>query len=341
MICPKNKQRLWGLLSVIAMLSSSNAIASEQYTAQCQIERTDSGWQFLNPQCDIGKGLWGRKPDERESSFWLQCNYSKSLPSKNLTKAINRLFPHNSYLVPDGDKYRCLIGPFDDQRLAEEAQNQLTRFNFDKAFIRQTANKITVTGKAGLITPLPAKILKPRQPEVIAKAEPKKQAEPPIQKTQPKANPTAQTPKPVKQEAETDKRSVLVENRVILNSSIYSFTFNNLKYHLPMTINSTEEMPPMFVREQNIYWSKVNFTTAESWCKRFGLRLPTIAELQYLHTHGQHYLLRHRWPIKANYWSNTLNTYSGEIRTLNIRSGRPDDYRPLALLYATCVVEAS
>ncbi|WP_232428126.1 SPOR domain-containing protein [Photobacterium marinum] len=341
MICRKIKQHFFWLSSTVAMLFSYNTIAAEPSPTHCLIERSDSGWQILNSQCDIGKGLWGREPRDSESSFWLQCNYSQSLPNQNLTKAINRLFSHNSYLVPDNDKYRCVIGPFEDHQLAEKAQRQLERFNIDKTFIRQTAHKITVTGQAGLITPLATTILKPRIPEVVPSTAPQQPAKPVTQKAQAKAKPATKPTESANQKSDTGKHSILVENRVILNSAIYSFTFNNLKYHLPMTINSTEEMPPMFVREQNIYWSKVNFTTAESWCKRFGLRLPTIAELQYLHTHGQHYLLRHRWPIKANYWSNTLNTYSGEIRTLNIRSGRPDDYRPLALLYATCVVEAS
>lgn len=93
----------------------------------------------------------------------------------------------------------------------------------------------------------------------------------------------------------------------------------------------------MMNKEHGQFWSKVNYQTAQSWCRRYGLRLPTLEELTALHTYGQHHLLRLQWPIKANYWSSTVSFYSGEIQTLNLRSGRGDDYRPLALLYTTCV----
>ncbi|WP_299015503.1 SPOR domain-containing protein [uncultured Photobacterium sp.] len=322
MICTKNLFPPYWLLLSLGSLFSYSSLATEQPSSQCQIERSASEWQFLNSQCDIGTGLWGRKPKENNGSFWLQCNYSKALPNKLLSKAIHKFFPHNSYLIPDNGKYRCVIGPFQDHELVKNAQQQFAKLNINKAFVRQTTTQITVRGQTELpVISAPTEIKTSKQNAAIKSKQTK--------------SVTKETQK------QTDKKNVLIENRVILNSAIYSFTFNNLKYHLPMTINSTQEMPPMFIREHNQYWSKVNFATAENWCQHFGLRLPTIAELQYLHTHGQHFLLRHRWPIKANFWSNTVNLYSGEIRTMNIRSGRPDDYRPLALHYTTCVTEAS
>ncbi|OLQ81650.1 hypothetical protein BIT28_04400 [Photobacterium proteolyticum] len=262
----------------------------------------------MNTQCDIGKGLWGRAPKNKDSSFWIQCHYGQSLPNSNTKATINKLFKNNSYLVPDNGKSRCLIGPFQSHAQAKAAKAQLARHKLKDTFIRQTNTQITFPGQV-------------KQPPAPVK-----------QRTVKASN---------KNSVKSNSRKTLVENRVVLNSVIYSFTFNNLKYHLPRNINSTQEMPPMFVREHEQYWSKVNYASAKNWCQRYGLRLPTAEELKELQTHGQHFLLRNNWPIKSSYWSNTISVYSGEIESINLRSGQRDEYRPLALLYTTCVTAAS
>ena len=284
---------------------SPASFADENNRTYCQVEKLTAGWQLLNAQCDIGNGLWGRRPKPSNSSFWIQCNYGKSLPNKAMTKTIRGLFPGNSYLVPDNENYRCLIGPFQGYNQAQTARAQLTENQLEQTFIRQTASPVAISSKAVSHSTAPA--------------------------------PTTASSIPQNNQQPTPK----IANRVVLNSIIYSFTFNNLNYHQPRTINSTADMPPAFIREHDQYWSKVNFLPAESWCKRYGLRLPTITELKALQTYGQYLLLRHQWPIKSSYWSSTINPYTGEIKTLNLRSGQPDEYRPLAQLYTTCVSDAA
>lgn len=314
MICQKKiRPPLW-LLLALAPLFSSNSYASTPNSTTCRVEKVESGWRYLNPQCDIGNGLWGRKPKHGDSSFWVQCHYGQSLPNQTVTTTINKLFQGNSYLIPDNGKSRCLIGPFLNYEQALTAKGQLARHKLGETFIRQTHTRVTIPGQVNTSHY--------SRPQV-------KKSSKPVQERK------------VKKSEKSSTKNTLVENRVVLNSVIYSFTFNNLKYHLPRNINSTQEMPPMFVREHGKYWSKVNFATAKNWCQRYGLRLPTSAELKELQTRGQHFLLRNNWPIKSSYWSNTISVYSGEIETLNLRSGQRDEYRPLALLYTTCVIAAS
>jgi uncharacterized membrane protein len=131
--------------------------------------------------------------------------------------------------------------------------------------------------------------------------------------------------------------NTLVENRVVLNSIIYSFTFNGLQYHQPKDIYSTENMPPMFINERDNYWSRININSAQKWCRNYGLRLPTYEEIELLQSHGRHLLMRYRWPTEISYWTSSINPITNEIKTLNLRSGKYDEYRPPALLYATCV----
>ncbi|MCW8327706.1 DUF823 domain-containing adhesin [Photobacterium sp. SDRW27] len=302
----KNKQLLsfWLLLPLASLLSQTSH-AEEQGSTTCQVEKTVSGWKLLNSQCDIGNGLWGRKPKNIPSSFWLQCNYGKALPNKELTAQLSRFYHEESYLVPDNGKLRCLIGPFQNYNQAKTAKNQLNSQKLKNTFIRQTTSVVSINNRTS----------------GYARTD--------------TSSTSAQSP------AATQQKKKLVDNRVIMNSIIYSFTFNNLSYHLPKNINSTKEMPPAFTQENNQYWSKVNFLPAENWCKKYGLRLPTAAELKELQTYGQYLLLRHKWPIKSSYWSNTINPYTGEIKTLNLRNGQDDEYRPLAQLYVTCVTEAS
>ena len=290
----------WLLLSLGFPLSQICFADEGNRASYCQVESSAPNWPTLNSQCDIGRGLWGRTPKQESSSFWLQCYYGKILPNKAITATIKGLYPNNSYLAPDGDNYRCLIGPFQHYHQAQSALDNLARHQLDQTFIRQTSSMVTISTNTGGKAP---------------------------------ADTTA---------TKTGERQrLLVENRVVQNAVIYSFTFKNLNYHLPRNINSTADMPPAFTREHDQYWSKVNFLPAESWCTRHGLRLPTISELKDLQTNGQHLLLRHRWPIQSSYWSSTINPYSGEIETLNLRNGRADEYRPLAQLYTTCVSEAN
>lgn len=285
------------LILTISLSLPQTGFADNDNKTYCQLESSASGWYVLNDQCDIGNGLWGRKPEPVSSSFWIQCNYGKYLPNRELASKIKSLFPGNHYIVPDNNKYRCLIGPFQDFNQADNAKAQLAAHGLNKAFIRQTASPVAISNKANVETSTP--------------------------------NPAAKLP------------TSQVDDRIVLNSIIYSFTFNNLKYHQPRNINSTQEMPPAFIQEHNQYWSKVNYLPAANWCKRYGLRLPTVNELKDLQTNGQYLLLRHQWPVKSSYWSETLNPYTGEIKTLNLRSGHFDEYRPLAQLYTTCVTEAS
>ncbi|PSW03800.1 SPOR domain-containing protein [Photobacterium lipolyticum] len=255
-------------------------------------------WRQLNDQCDIGSGLWGKKPKPKEGSFWVQCNYSRSLPGKAFTEKVNTLFSNKAYLIKENDKFRCLVGPYPAHTQALKAKERFSDELNISTFIRQTTNKINILNKK--------------------------------QQSLPAA-------KPSKNKAENAQLTTLIENRVILNSIIYSFTFNGLKYHQPRNINSTKTMPPMFINEKDNYWSRVNISSAESWCKRFGLRLPYFEELERLQSYGQHLLLRYQWPTQVNYWSSSVNPLSGEIKTLNLRNGKYDEYRPPALLYTTCV----
>ena len=308
MICQQIQRPAYWLILALSCFSL-NSYAIESSTANCKVDKVESGWQYLNAQCDIGKGLWGRAPKNKDSSFWIQCHYGQSLPNSRTTATINKLFKNNSYLVPDNGKSRCLIGPFQSHAQAQGAKLQLARHQLKDTFIRQTNTRITLPGQVKY-SPAP---VKPQTTKTNAKSS----------------------------SSSSSSKKTLVENRVVLNSVIYSFTFNNLKYHLPRNINSTQDMPPMFVREHNQYWSKVNYAAANKWCQRYGLRLPTAEELKELQTHGQHFLLRNNWPIKSSYWSSTISLYSGEIESINLRNGQRDEYRPLALLYTTCVIAAS
>ncbi|UXI02481.1 SPOR domain-containing protein [Photobacterium sp. TY1-4] len=309
-----NKQHLrifiyWILFASLPFSHPVNA-ASPSATSRCQVEKAEQGWQYLNASCDIGTGLWGKTGQPTNHSFWLQCHYGKSLPNRAMTAALRDLYPNHFFLVPDRGNVRCLVGPFQTWPQAVEAKKNLAARQQTETFIRQTRAPVTLTN----VMPFASS----------------KQPVAPSQTTL-----TAPSTKLTKSTAA--KKETLIDNRVVMGAAVYAFTYERLNYHQPMNISSEQALPPMMNKENGHFWSKVNYQTAENWCRRFGLRLPTVEELTALHTYGQHHLLRLQWPIQANYWSSTLSFYSGEIKTLNLRSGRGDEYRPLALLYTTCV----
>ncbi|MGF1681214.1 SPOR domain-containing protein [Photobacterium minamisatsumaniensis] len=299
------------LYSAIFLSSVPASLAKPQPNdiLTCSATPLTSGWQRLNEQCDIGTGLWGRDPQQHQGSFWLQCNYSQAIPAKKFSSSITGTFPASSYLINDGNKYRCLIGPFNNHTQAESAKVKLANIDVKSTFIRQTQRPIVVEASAKQLAPI-----------LQAAAE---EEQSPTTKTVPVSKQT------------------LIEERVVLDSAIYSFTFNNIKYYQPKNIQSDKTLPPAFVKENEQYWSRTNIQSAGQWCERFGLRLPTYDELKHLQTYGQRFLLRNHWPITNSYWSDTINPYTGEIKTLNLRNGKYDEYRPLALLYTACVAENS
>ncbi|PSW21549.1 SPOR domain-containing protein [Photobacterium sanctipauli] len=296
------------------MASASPSIAAEPQTnvTGCTASSLPSGWQRLNSQCDTGTGLWGRDPQPHQSHFWLQCNYSQAIPARKFSNIVTQAFPSASYLIHDGKSYRCLIGPFDSVEQAKDAKVKLAAAKIEKTFIRQTKQPIAISSAGKTLQPILAAV----------------------------ENEQAQTKPSQRANAEPPKET-LIENRTVLDSAIYSFTFDNIKYYQPKNIQSSKDMPPAFVKEHNQYWSRVSIQNAGQWCQRFGLRLPTYDELKHLQTYGQRFLLRNHWPVSNSYWSDTINSYTGEIKTLNLRNGHYDEYRPRALLYTTCVTEAS
>ncbi|EAS45172.1 SPOR domain-containing protein [Photobacterium profundum] len=295
---------LFACLPFVNLAKANSIPPSGSSLCAVEISTTNNVWKQLNNTCDIGAGLWGKIPKSNTGSFWVQCNYSSAIPNTNFSRKVNLLFPDNAYLIEDTGKYRCLIGPYSTYTKAMGAKQQLETKKITSTFIRHTTKTISGLAKS------------------------------PTLKSVSKSKNTQVTPA---KEPNNPKLNTLVENRVVLNSIIYSFTFNGLQYHQPKDIYSTENMPPMFINEQDNYWSRININSAQKWCRNYGLRLPTYDEIELLQSHGRHLLMRYRWPTEISYWTSSVNPITNEIKTLNLRSGKYDEYRPPALLYTTCV----
>ncbi|MGF1688634.1 SPOR domain-containing protein [Photobacterium japonica] len=281
---------------------------------RCATTPHASGWTLLDNTCDVGQGLWGRKPKTEDGAFWVQCNYSKAIPDQAFLRSVQQVFPTSHYLLNDDGHYRCVVGPLNSYPHAQEVREILLQHGIRNAFIRQQRDGKTRNTALSAAEQLAATKMAT------------------INATRKTAATTAQP---------TPATKLLIENRTVLDAAIYSFTFENLNFYQPRTIQSTREMPLAFVEEHQQYWSRVPLNEAQQWCNRYGLRLPSFDELKHLQTYGQRFLLRNHWPITHSYWSQSVSHYSGEIQTLNVRNGRVDEYRPLALLYTTCVQEAS
>lgn len=306
---------IFGGLIIGSLFTFTSPILATETTSpsSCSAKTLSSAWRILDPNCDIGKALWGKEPiNASQSQYWVQCNYSKAMPDKAFREKIAKLFINNLFLYNDQGHYRCLIGPIDNYPAAQQITQILSANEIKNSFIRQTTDTVeleaihTASTHAASATHEVSENLSRHRPA-----------------------------------QDTTSKERIATDRVILDSAIYAFTFNNLEYYQPLTIDSTQDMPPSFIKENGELWSKVNIQAATNWCTRYQLRLPSYDELKQLQTYGQRFLLRNHWPISNNYWSSTISSYSGEIQTLNLRSGRADDYRPLAQLYTTCVKEAS
>ncbi|RXJ72998.1 hypothetical protein CS022_11885 [Veronia nyctiphanis] len=121
----------------IALLGFSFSVNA---SPSCQASEGESGWLMLSSDCDVGEGLWGRTPSKDAEQFWVQCSMTDRVPPPWFAQLL-RISLDNSplFLRKESELYRCLVGPFDDFRLAMDSRDRLRQLHpwSETSFIRQ------------------------------------------------------------------------------------------------------------------------------------------------------------------------------------------------------------
>lgn len=259
-------------LTLFAALTSSAFYTN----ANCNLSSplSKNGWQNLNANCDIGAGIWSNKKAPTTGKFWLQCNYSKNIPSSKLKVKVQQLFPKNSFLIKTKDNnYRVLVGLFNSSTEALSALNTLKKHNIP-AFLRLQTKDIKENKAAMQAIKKP-----PTAPKHLSR---------------------------LKVATYND-----VNNTFATNSILYSFALNGVNYYLPQHI-SQNDTDITFIKEHGMYWLGLNHQQAQQWCQHFGLELPTSEQLATLGK-NQQLLSQHKWPKKVSFWAQERQENSASV----------------------------
>ncbi|WP_325891316.1 SPOR domain-containing protein [Grimontia sp. NTOU-MAR1] len=125
-------------ISLLGVLSLSSAKAKAA-DACSSVER--QGWQVVEQSCQVGAGLWSKRPLKNEGRFWVQCGVVSQLPKPWFAKEIEAVLMQDKLVFrQEDDKYRCLVGPFERYPEAEIVKDVMTqRKVFASAFIRDVS----------------------------------------------------------------------------------------------------------------------------------------------------------------------------------------------------------
>ena len=112
------------------------ADAEEDYICEAK-QNSRNELALLAESCPVGKGLWGRKPQQDSGFFWIQCGIFPEPLSLTKAKRIYEMISTDVWLHPEGKGYRCLAGPYDSyDKARSESQKIRTLPAYKEAFVR-------------------------------------------------------------------------------------------------------------------------------------------------------------------------------------------------------------
>ncbi|WP_231870179.1 SPOR domain-containing protein [Grimontia celer] len=140
---------------------------SAKADSSCQPVEKD-GWQVVDQSCQVGSGLWSKRPIRNDGRFWVQCGVVSQLPKPWFAKEIEAVLMQDKLVFrEEGDKYRCLVGPFERYSEAEIVKDVMKqRKVFASAFIRdvslpENASKVSKPDKPSKVKAAKASKLMP------------------------------------------------------------------------------------------------------------------------------------------------------------------------------------
>lgn len=306
MMAVKPKRPFTTLLSIALFALPMVSTASVAQDFLCDATQLSTNeLPRLDQSCPIGKGLWGKQqPKGQESQFWIQCGvYSKPL---SLTKAKD-LYQHISkdvWLKQEGKAYRCLLGPYQDFKVAStELKKVRQEPSYKEAFIREI-----VKGKPVKQT----KSVAPAKP--VSKPKPKAVVEKVAPVTPAVVAPKVESIKSPKRNLDSELSDISVR----LSASI-----NGVEYQVPYILFGDDQ----FYMEHELPWNRMNYESAYKTCYRQGMRLADASEWRALLDSGV--MARDKWPMHLPYW--------GAQKVGLFYSGKVNQLKGSSLLNVLCV----
>lgn len=296
----QSRKPLVKLLSLTLLALPAPTLA-EEFLCDATQASTQSLPQ-LDASCPVGQGLWGnQKPKGQQSQFWIQCGvYSQPL-SLSEAKVLYQKISTDVWLKAEAKAFRCLIGPYQDLKLARSELSQVKQApGYKEAFLREIVKGLPLS-----------------QTEYT----PKSKLKP---KPQPKLEP-APINAPVLTVAEAPKQSRV--ERPNQSTGDVSVRLNARVDGVQYQVSYFRSSDDQFYMEHDLPWNRMNYEQAYKSCYRQGLRLAKPAEWQALLDSGV--MVKDNWPMHLPYW--------GAEKTGLFYSGKVNQLKGSSLLNVMCV----
>ena len=296
---------------LISISLTTATYAAENYICEAKQNSKDE-LAVLAASCPVGKGLWGRKPKQDKGMFWIQCGIFPEKLSLTQAKLIYEKISTDVWLKPEGNSYRCLIGPYESFKKASAESKQVKTLSaYKESFVRW----VTKDGKTEAVTKAkkPA-AKKKRTPKKVVKANtaPKPATKPVVsvveKKVKPvrKISPAPKTAEPAVQptaRAESKTGGVVFRRKADIAGKLFVVPF-------------LEKSKEQYYMEHGVQWNRLDYEKALKVCSSQGMSLLDEQQWKTLLSSGE--MERHKWPMHLPYWGKDKRGlfYGGKVTHL-------------------------
>ncbi|NLS14438.1 SPOR domain-containing protein [Vibrio sp. SM6] len=312
--------RLLTLMSLLAMPFSAQAYLCSATQA------SPDALPLLDAQCPIGHGHWrSEAPAQQNSSyFWIQCGLLKAPLTLAQAKPLYQNMTTDVWMKPEGDDFRCLIGPYEQFTAAKQDLAKVKQVpGYQDAFIR-----VAATGaNAAKANASKASIKVPPKTERASSAKARQSVSVPsisavaaVMPAAPKAPTAPKAPAPASLAAmpppaeSATANAVQIRLKTVLQGHVYAVPYLQDNQH-------------EFYMEHSKPWNRLDYAAALVVCQEVEMRLPTEQEFTVLL--GSQLMQKEHWPMHLPYW--------GEGRTGLFADGRALTLTGSSLLNVLCV----
>lgn len=310
----KNKTYSLGLI-VAASLSFTTISHAESFLCD-GTQAAANQLPQLSQSCPIGKGLWGKAlPNKNieDPTFWIQCGMlAKTLPLAT-AKPLYQKISTDVWMKPEGNGYRCLIGPYDNFPDAKKELSQVRSLKaYKEAFIR-------VVDKSAPQAQQPVKSA-PTANNKALKAKGVKTKEPKAKEPKAKMSPS------VRNTMKPKSTQVLATSELTTNTDIsvrVQTQVDGRTYVVPYVLDDNNQ----FYMEHSKAWNRLSYDNAGEVCSELKMRLVTEGEWKKLL--ATNVMEKDSWPMHLPYW--------GHQKKGLFTNGRVTQLKGSSLLNVLCV----
>lgn len=296
---------------------TTTAYAAEDYICEAK-QHSRNELAVLAESCPIGKGLWGRKPAQDRGFFWIQCGIFPQPLSLAKAKSIYEKISTDVWLQPEGNGFRCLIGPYDSYKKANAESKQLRALPaYKESFVRS----VVKNGQTGKVAPAKKPTPNPLSKQAVTAKKTPKPAPTVEKKTKPvrKPSPAPKVVEPVAKTAAKTKSKPATAGVTFRRKAEISGKL----FVVPFLEKSNEQ----FYMEYGIAWNRLDYAKAQQVCTSQGMSL--VDEQQWKTLLSSNVMNRYEWPLHLPYW--------GKDKRGLFTSGKVTQLTGTSLLNVVCV----